>query len=189
MTYRTRKASNKYKAIRQEYRCIELYGHYYTVYSDGRLFDIEKRYFKKHNPNGNGYVFYRFRNGRKQHNIYVHRLVAKNFIPNPHGYTEVNHIDCNKINNDVSNLEWCSRSMNMRHGYANGLYKPVIMMGENNPASRKVDQLTLDGQQLATFDCISDAARKTNAIRQDISKVCKGKRKSSGGYLWRYTDK
>ena len=55
----------------------------------------------------------------------VHRIVAKCFCPNPHGYNEVNHIDGNKLNNDASNLEWCSRVENVRHAYRTGLITRV----------------------------------------------------------------
>lgn len=50
----------------------------------------------------------------------VHRLVAETFLPNDFGYNEVNHIDGNKLNNSVWNLEWCDRSMNMKHAYEMG---------------------------------------------------------------------
>jgi len=53
--------------------------------------------------------------------VRVHRLVAKAFIPNPNGYTEVNHKDCDKKHNHFSNLEWSTRSLNMKHAYVNGL--------------------------------------------------------------------
>lgn len=55
------------------------------------------------------------KNGKKK-NYLVHRLVAIAFLPNPHGYKEINHIDENKVNNMISNLEWCSRKYNMNYG-------------------------------------------------------------------------
>lgn len=60
-----------------------------------------------------------FKDGRK-YKLYVHRLVAEAFIPNPNNYKEVNHIDCNRSNNTVNNLEWCDRSTNMKHVWSKG---------------------------------------------------------------------
>ena len=58
--------------------------------------------------------------------VYVHRLVAEAFIPNPDNLPEVNHIDGNRLNNHVSNLEWTSRSGNMQHSWDTGLRKNAI---------------------------------------------------------------
>ena len=55
---------------------------------------------------------------------YVHRLVAQTYLPNPHNLTEVNHINGDKSDNRVCNLEWVSREQNMRHASENGLMKP-----------------------------------------------------------------
>ena len=71
--------------------------------------------------NGHGYLAVKlWKNGKcKQH--YIHRLVAETFIPNPNNYPEINHIDGDKRNNAVSNLEWCNRKMNVQHSYDTGL--------------------------------------------------------------------
>ena len=69
----------------------------------------------------NGYLSVNlYKNGKYKH-CYVHRLIAETFLPNPNNYREVNHIDCNKHNNAVSNLEWCNRKSNLQHSYDNGL--------------------------------------------------------------------
>lgn len=57
----------------------------------------------------------------KSRTVRIHRIVAKEFVPNPLNYNEVNHIDGNKENNIATNLEWCTRSHNMKHAYKAGL--------------------------------------------------------------------
>lgn len=68
-----------------------------------------------------GYLYVVITINNKEYKEKVHRLVAKAFIPNPKNKLQVNHIDCNKENNNVDNLEWCTPSENMKHAYANGL--------------------------------------------------------------------
>ena len=63
-------------------------------------------------------------NGRTN-NARVHRLIAETFIPNPDNLRDVNHKDGNKLNNDISNLEWVSHSENVKHSYNNGLQNKV----------------------------------------------------------------
>lgn len=69
--------------------------------------------------------------GAKRYSKNVHRLVACAFIPNPHGFKEVNHKDENKINNSVDNLEWCNHKYNSNYGSRAGLFH-----GEKNPQSK-----------------------------------------------------
>lgn len=79
----------------------------YIVQPDGRIFG--KRYSRFLKPCDNGRYLQVGINGK---HYYVHRLVAQKFIPNPNNYREVDHIDGNRYNNDVSNLRWVSPSMN-----------------------------------------------------------------------------
>lgn len=72
--------------------------------------------------NGTGYLIIGLRKDTHRKNKYIHRLVAEHFIENPHNYKEVNHIDFNKRNNIVSNLEWCDRKENVEHSRIN-MYK------------------------------------------------------------------
>ena len=65
----------------------------------------------------------------KQKHLAIHRLVAKAFIPNPYNLPQINHIDGNKNNNHVSNLEWCDNSYNQLHALKNGL-KDVTKMSD-----------------------------------------------------------
>ena len=92
--------------------------------------NVTKKYYDrilvlkvKTNRWGYNFVGISNRNGRKSK--IVHRLVAETFIPNVNGLREVNHIDGNKQNNRVENLEWCTRSQNLKHAYKLGLKKPI----------------------------------------------------------------
>lgn len=74
----------------------------------------------------NGYLKVSFRCFGKQYTKNVHRLLAENFIENPLNLPCVNHIDGDKLNNSLENLEWCSYSHNVKHAYDNGLTKPYL---------------------------------------------------------------
>jgi len=91
----------------------------YEITSDGKVFIIKnnERKILKNYDNGTGYKMVSLRVLKKYKLHYVHRLVAKYFIDNSSLLNEVNHIDFNKSNNSVSNLEWCSRVHNMKHYY------------------------------------------------------------------------
>lgn len=77
------------------------------------------RYINKHN----GYVYVQLWNNSTYKNIRLHKLVAENFIDNKENKPQINHIDGNKENNRVDNLEWCTASENIKHAYYTGLRK------------------------------------------------------------------
>ena len=114
----------------------------------------------------------------------VHRLVATAFIPNPQGYKEVNHIDEDKTNNCVENLEWCSRSYNMTY---NGRAKKVAKkIGKK--LSKPVIGIDKVTGLIVEFASAHEAERETGIAQQNICACCKGKRNSCGGFYWMYAD-
>lgn len=84
----------------------------YLIYEDGRVFSKIRRRFLKGSFKNDGYIHITFPNDKK---IRVHRLVAQHYIPNPHNYPLIDHIDRNRVNNDISNLRWVNNSMNQQN--------------------------------------------------------------------------
>lgn len=86
-----------------------------------------------------GYIGYTLKNKNKSKSVHLHRLLAEYFIDNPNNLPEVNHIDGDKLNNKLSNLEWVNKSENSLHAYKLGLkksnFKPTEK-GEDNPNSK-----------------------------------------------------
>lgn len=101
--------------------------HKYIVYEDGRIYAPHIRRFLKPYDNGLGYLAVKLRkcNGKRKQ-FYVHRLVAMMFIPNTINLPDINHIDGDKSNNHVSNLEWITKSENSKHAFNNGFLKGFV---------------------------------------------------------------
>lgn len=107
-----------------------------------------------------------------------HRLIAKTFISNPNNFSQVNHKDENKQNNNINNLEWCNNKYNSNYGTRN----KRIALKNNKP----VIQLTKNNIILNEYDSIRIASKILNLQETHIKDVCKGYRKTCGGYSWRY---
>ena len=95
----------------------------YLISNQGTVFSSKTNAYLKQSLNRCGYANIRVSNCGKPVTIRIHREVALAFIPNPLGLREVNHKDCDKTNSHVSNLEWCSRTDNVRHAFTEGRFK------------------------------------------------------------------
>lgn len=105
---------------------------------------------------------------------YVHRIVANAFCPRPDGKNVVNHKNEDKTDDRPENLEWCSTAYNNTYN------------GKNLRCSKPVEQLTLDGEPVKTWNSAREAAASTHVEYKNISAACLHKRRSAGGFLWRF---
>lgn len=146
----------------------------------------------KQNLKKSGYLHVVLYEGGEHYYRSMHRLIAQTFIPNLNNLPEVNHKDGNKTNNCVENLEWCDRSYNVNHAYVTGLKHGL--RGKNNPCSKKIVQLDLEGNLIKIWDSSMDIERTLKDI--NLNQACviacclgiagKKKRITHKGYKWRY---
>jgi hypothetical protein len=113
----------------------------------------------------------------------VHRMVAEAFIPNPNNYPNIDHIDCDGTNNRVTNLRWCTQSMNNHNVISikrgSDAHKNKIM-----PFRKPIVQL-LNGILVRKFDSLSEVDM-CGFSHSCVVKVCQGKLSQHKGYQWMY---
>lgn len=172
----------------EEWKDIDGYVGLYQISNKGRVKSLHRldrlgrpvqEKILKHGYNKDGYWQVMLSKNGKYKTFRVHRLVAKAFISNPDNLPEVNHIDENKENNNVENLEWCTREYNNNYGNRNkkdSEKKKINYLGTNNPRARKVKCVTTG----EVFNTMKEACEKYNISNQNISKCCRGRLKSAG---------
>lgn len=121
-----------------------------------------------------------FKNGEDKH-FRVSRLVAIAFLHNPDNLPEVNHKDENKLNNNVENLEFCTRKYNVNYG--TGVQRRA------KARSIPVVQKTKEKNIIKKYHSLVQASKETGICHSCIWKCVNGKRKSAGGYLWESVEK
>jgi hypothetical protein len=193
--------------INEVWKDIKGYDKLYQVSNDGKVCALERlkncnKGYRKINyhimtPNIFGTKYERVgltnSNGIRKYYL-VHRLVAQAFIPNPNNYPIINHIDGNKLNNNVSNLEWCTYSHNLKHAYSIGLkeftkeHKEKLKLSQYK-RFKKVFQYDLQNNFIKEYESIKEASDIFKINPSNIVSCCKGnKYKSVGGYIWKYAN-
>lgn len=144
----------------------------YEIHLSGVVRHKRSLYEKIFTDNGNGYLRTTlFRDG-KQTTVYLHRIIAEAFIPNPLQLPQVNHKDGNKANNSVENLEWCTGSSNVIH-------KNYVLKRGNCRAVKCLETMI-------EYPSAAEAEKETGCNHRHISECCRNKRKSCGGFHWEY---
>lgn len=177
--------------MQEIWKDIKGYKGLYQVSNFGKIKRINpKMKILKETDNGNGYKIVGLCKNNKRKNYYVHRLVAEAFIPNLNNFKEINHIDNNKSNNIVNNLEWCTRNYNVKYSYDRGYHIPPKNMlgrkGKNHPISKPVKQYDLNGNFIKEYESANLASQATKVCYMSIKKCRCGRQKTAGGFIWTY---
>lgn len=149
--------------------------------------------------NNKGYYVFGLRKNGELNMVLLHRLVAEHFIPNENNFPCINHIDGNKTNNNINNLEWCSYQHNIKEAFRLGLNKYnyknnfkhnywVGKFGSNHNCSKKITQYDKAGNKIKDWDNITIASKETKINLCSISNNCRGKQKSAGGFIWKFKE-
>lgn len=144
--------------------------------SNGKGTRLVKGHVLKQYDTGNGYIQVNVMADGKHTNKYVHRLIAQTFISNPDSLKEVNHKDCDRTNNNVDNLEWCSRSYNIqyREKFGEALGHPIFA-------------INLTTLEVSQYPSQIEASRKLGVDQGNINAVIKGRLKQTCGF-WFVSD-
>lgn len=129
--------------------------------------------------NHNGYLMIFLSKNKKIKGYRIHRLVAQAFIPNPDNLPQVNHIDKNKTNNRINNLEWCTAKYNTQHAIINKL--------RDNKYRRKIVQCDLDNNIVKEWNSIKEAT-DFGFSKSGIWQCCNNKRNMHKNYKWYYKE-
>ena len=158
-------------------KVLKVYGADVSVYDDGSVWihrgSRNKRRFG--NTSDKGYKTILIRDNGRERTVFVHRLVALAFVPNPDNKPQVNHKDGDKTNNRPENLEWVTLAENMRH-------RSQVL---KTYPKRRIKCVNLG----VIFESVSDASEKMGISRASITECAKGRRQTAGGYGWAYVDK
>lgn len=149
----------------------------YEISNKGNVRNVLSGKALKPSLNTGGYQYVTLCCSRHRKNKTIHRLVAEAFIQNPLNLPEVNHKDENKENNNVSNLEWVTKKENMNYG--------TRTERANQKKYKAVYQCAKNGEEVRKFESLKEA-EKEGFNHSAISECCYGKRKTHGGYKWRF---
>lgn len=153
-------------------------GSNYEVSNYGKIRNANSNLIRRQHTSKDGYYRVGIRINGKLKTSTIHRLVAEAFIPNPHNYTSVNHIDECKANNRVDNLEWCTPGYNTTYGTA--VVRASLGRG------KRVLQFNRNGDYVSEYPSPTEAQKITGVSRAAIYRCCRGNFRTGCGYVWKY---
>lgn len=155
----------------------------YLIFPTGKVYSLKRNKYLSLGITHKGYYQVGLYKSGNRYFKLVARLVAMAFIPNPNNKPQINHKDGNKLNNNVSNLEWLTCSENHLHAFANGLNKRSPKSGSPRVPVKVYNYAT--GQFLSIQPSLSSAARRYGLFQQNVSNVLHGRCYHTGGLTFK----
>lgn len=153
---------------KEEWKDIKGYEGLYQISSFGNARSLRFNRIKVLKPgHSQNYFTYEFSVNHISEVKTAHRLVAEAFIPNPNNYSCINHIDGNKQNNHVENLEWCTASENVKHAYDTGLAAKHATR-QNQPNQKGVLEVNTNTFYFSIRECARQLGIKRDTIRKSL---------------------
>jgi hypothetical protein len=176
--------------MNEVWKDIQGYEGFYRVSNLGNVFSVASNRNIKYSLVSSGYHQVLLCVKQKKINFLVHRLVASAFLGN-YPDLDVNHKDGVKSNNNLTNLEWCTRSDNIKHSFKLGLSKsnlPKPNKGVDHHNCRSVSRICIEtGRVLKSYVAISVAVAEGYKA-STISMCLTGKNRSAYGFIWKYNN-
>ena len=199
--------------MKEIWKDIKGYEGIYQVSNLGRVRSLDRIDSNNHPLNGvilkpyisnSGYLLVGLYKQQKRDRKLLHRLVAETFLPNPENKPEIDHINTIKTDNTVflnedgsvnyekTNLRWVTKKENIN----NPRTKTKMLINARKPSkgkygkkhhkSKPIIQYDKEGNFIKEWECANDVERVLGISNKHIGSVCLGKRKSCGGYIWKY---
>lgn len=163
----------------------------YKVDSEGRVYNNQGNELRQ-TKNRSGYLVVKLCRDGFEKQCSVHRLVASAFYDNPDQSLEVNHIDGNKENNHIGNLEWVTRSENLKHAYNHGLRKSHLTIDDRRKGASIIKEISSRPVRVIEtgriYPSLRDCAKSMNCDVSAISKCCNGVANQHHGYHFTFAD-
>lgn len=164
----------------------------YEVSNQGNVRNKNTKRVLKPAISNKGYYLVALSDKGKSHTYTIHKLVMEHFNRCVFDREVINHIDCNKLNNNINNLEYVTQKENCIKAWENKLCEGIrekatkMIHSKEIKTSKAVIQYDLNGSEIKEFVSIRDAERQTGIDNSNIIACCKLRKRIAGGYIWRY---